>query len=124
MANPPPLPPSDRPALLYAGTNGQVTALDAVTGANVWRTALPHRWSADLVCLLLRGDDLFVGSQGHVLCLDAFTGAIRWENTLPGLGYQPVILAMHGGPDSGPEAVLAAAVMAQQAAASAAAASG
>ena len=83
------------PKVLYIGTNRFVTALNAKTGEESWRTKLPHAGGA-VVTILIKDRCLFVGHAGHAYCLDKRTGEILWENGLPKMGYHPVLLAMEG----------------------------
>ncbi len=73
-----------RQTLVHVGIKHWVLALDADTGAEVWRTKLK---SGDYVVLHRAGDRLFAANHGEIFCLDPATGAIRWNNKLPGLGW-------------------------------------
>ena len=79
------------PPPLYIGTNHFVAALHPRTGAEIWRTRLPHT-ADNLVALLPDPAYLYVGHSGYVYCLDKRMGTILWENGLAGLGYGPVML--------------------------------
>jgi outer membrane protein assembly factor BamB len=81
------------PNPLYIGTNRHVAALDPRTGAELWRTKLPHGGSA-IVTLLIGKAYIFAGHAGHAYCLDQRLGSIIWENDLPKMGYNPMLLAM------------------------------
>lgn len=106
------------PEILYAAMDKNVAAIDAATGAEIWRRKLPK--GGGLVNMLIKGDFLYVSSDGYVYCLERFMGEILWRNDMKKLGFGAVMLAMPGAsPTSAPAA---AALMAQQAAAAVAAA--
>ena len=79
---------------LYIGTNAHVLAVDVKTGAEVWRTKLPH--GVFTVCVLEADGRVFAGSGGYLHALDARTGKPLWKKKLKGLGFQPVTLAAGG----------------------------
>ena len=76
---------------IFIGTNRYVAALHPRTGAEIWRTRLPHAMSA-IVAVIVDSAYLYVGHSGYVYCLDKRLGSILWENGLTGLGYGPVML--------------------------------
>lgn len=76
----------------YIGTDSSVFALDAATGALVWRTGLGAGWSypgrtrgvaadGEMVVACAQEPLEWNGwrSAGHVVAFDAATGAIRWR---------------------------------------------
>lgn len=73
--------PRDR---IYAGAAGQVVALDAVTGREVWRTKLKGH---GFVTTGLAGERVIAATGGHLFALDPVTGSVLWKNELKGLGY-------------------------------------
>jgi outer membrane protein assembly factor BamB len=78
--------------LLYLGTNRSVVAIEPQTGAERWRTRLPHSGGSTVTVLVGR-THLFVGHAGRAYCLDRRSGSIIWENGLPRMGFYPVLLA-------------------------------
>jgi outer membrane protein assembly factor BamB len=77
---------------LAAGEAGRVLALDAATGEEAWRVAVPDAvgWGAPA----LAGGTLYVGIEGGVLALDAATGEERFRVRKPeraGLANSPVV---------------------------------
>lgn len=68
---------------LHVGVGGHAVAIDAATGAEIWRTKLE---SSSLVTVHESGSRLFAGAGGHLFCLDAASGEILRRNKLPGLG--------------------------------------
>lgn len=83
---------------LFIGSNGQVAAIDMVTGEVRWQTKLQSGMfcatgGAD-VSVIVRGGFVFAGSQGHLFCLDAESGGVIWHNELSGMGYNDVSLAL------------------------------
>ena len=100
---------------LFIGTSRFVAALDPATGAELWRTKLPHGTGGTPVSLLIKGRQLFAGCYGRVYCLDKQTGAILWENGLPKMGFYAVLMALEGADaGSSPEALIAAEQYRQQ----------
>ena len=73
--------PRDR---IYVGIAGHVTALDALTGREVWRTKLKGR---GFVTAGVASDRIIAATSGRVFALDPATGALLWENELKGLGF-------------------------------------
>jgi outer membrane protein assembly factor BamB len=69
--------------VLFFAIGGHVVAVDAVTGAEIWRTKLK---SMGDVTIHLTLDAIFAGTAGELFCLDPATGALRWKNGLAGLG--------------------------------------
>ncbi len=78
-----------------------MAALDPRTGAEIWRTKLPHAGSA-IVTLLIAPVHIHAGHAGYVYSLDKRTGTILWENDLPSMGYNPVMLAIDPRPNPRP----------------------
>ncbi len=107
------------PEILYAGTNKTVIAIDAATGAELWRRKLPK--GGGLVNILIKGDMLYVSSDGYVYGLERYMGEIVWRNDMKGLWYSPVMLAMVDATSQNPAAFSAAQMQAQAQAAAAAA---
>ena len=89
-----------QPPLLVAATNGQVTAIDPMTGEGKWCTELQKSvfsaTSGADVCVLVSGEYVYAGSNGHLFCLSIHDGSILWHNPLKGLGLHDVTLAMDG----------------------------
>jgi outer membrane protein assembly factor BamB len=71
------------------GVGGHAVSLDAVTGAELWRTKLK---SSGVVTIGVAGKRVLAGTGGEVFCLDAYTGRILWRNKLKGLGLGIVTL--------------------------------
>jgi outer membrane protein assembly factor BamB len=82
--------PRDPRLLLYVGIKNRVVALDASSGAEVWRAELR---SSDYVNVLWDGTALFAANSGEVWRLDPQTGAALWRNEMKGLGRGLVSLA-------------------------------
>ena len=82
--------PRDKRQLLYIGASGKVVALDASTGAEIWRTKLKGSGT-----VLLHRDDahLYATVSGELFCLDPDSGGTRWHNKLKGLGLGLVSMA-------------------------------
>lgn len=106
---------------LYVGTGRFVAALDQRTGAELWRTKLPHSGSV-VVSLAAAKAGLFVGHAGYLYCLDKRAGSIVWENGLRRMGFSAVIPVIEGAGE--PAAIAAAAKAEQQQRAAAAGAAG
>lgn len=68
---------------LFIGVGGHVVAIDAATGAELWRTKLK---SNSIVTILAVGARVFAGAGGELFCLDPRNGGIFWHNKLKGLG--------------------------------------
>jgi outer membrane protein assembly factor BamB len=58
-------------------------AIDAASGAEIWRTRLK---GADVVTVSVVANRVLGGTKGEVFCLDPATGTILWHNRLKGLG--------------------------------------
>ena len=69
--------------VVYVGIGSHVVALDAGSGAEIWKRKLK---GSNLVTLHVEGDAVLAGVQGEVFCLDATTGDVRWHNKLKGYG--------------------------------------
>lgn len=86
------MPPTAPEDLLFVGTHGWVVALHKFTGAEAWRTNLPHTgWN--VVTLLHEDGVLFAATGGHVFALNPANGEIAWTNSLKGLGTSHLCLA-------------------------------
>jgi len=85
---------------LFIGCNGSVSAIDPVTGSEVWRRTLSSGFfaatSAEDVCILEHEGRVFAGCNGHLFCLDGGSGEVVWHNELEGYGYNDVTMAMAG----------------------------
>lgn len=108
--------------VIYIATNGLVAAINAGTGAEIWRVKLPNGAGANPLTLLIWGERLFVGGKGRVWCLSRSSGAVVWENGLPKMGYQAVLMALEGatGGSDGAAAEMVQVIRRRQAAAAAA----
>lgn len=82
--------PRDPQVLLFVGIKNAVVALDAATGAEVWRAQLR---GSDFVSVLWDGEALFASNRGEVWRLDPHTGEALWHNELKGLGWGLASLA-------------------------------
>lgn len=86
---------------LYLGCNGTVSALDPVSGQEVWRTTLntgsifgsARRQDVNVV---EEGGIVIAGVYGYVFGLDARTGAVLWQNELTGMGHNDVTMCIGG----------------------------
>jgi len=78
--------------LLIIGIKGTVLALDAETGAEVWRTPLKGSDFTNLT-LTRAGDRVLAATRGEVFAIDALTGNPLWHNPLKGLGLGLVTFA-------------------------------
>jgi outer membrane protein assembly factor BamB len=65
------------------GIGGHAVSLDAVTGAELWRTKLK---SSGVVTIAVTDKRVLAGTGGELFCLDSHTGRILWQNKLKGLG--------------------------------------
>lgn len=109
--------PRDPQTLVYVGIKNVVVALDAATGAEVWRTQIR---GSGYINVLWDGNALLVSSSGEVWRLDPATGTGLWHNELKGLGRGLVSLATSRHPTSTQgHGLLAKAQMDAQAAAAA-----
>lgn len=91
--------------LLFAGTHGNVIAIDKESGATVWQTALPKS-KYQLVAILFEDETLFCATHGRVFALAPDNGRVLWTNELPGLRYGLVYLST--AQSSRPESLMAA----------------
>lgn len=82
--------------LLYAGSRGQVAAIDPATGAEVWRTALFVSPTTAPVTVLQHEGRVFAGCFDHLFCLDGATGRVIWNSEFAGTGYDGAALAIAG----------------------------
>lgn len=94
----------------FIGLGGHVVAVDAASGAEIWRSKLK---GSDVVTLCVAGNRIVAGAKGELFCLDPATGSILWHNRLKGLGTGIVAFASSG------DEVVAAVKAAQEAAAAA-----
>lgn len=94
--------------IVYVGIGSHVVALDAGSGAEIWKRKLK---GSTFVTLQVDGDALLAGVNGEVFCLDAKTGEVRWHNKLKGYGMGFVTFGATN------EVTAAAAIAAQAAAA-------
>lgn len=86
--------------LLFIGTNSTVSAVDAASGQELWRTTLKtgvfgSRGCQD-VAVVDDGPYVFAGCYGELFCLDAATGQVLWKNALQGLGYNDICMSIAG----------------------------
>lgn len=91
--------------LLFAGTYGNVVAIDKASGQTVWQTALPKA-KYMLVAILFEDDMLFCAAKGRIFALDPADGSILWSNEMPGLRYGLVYLST--AQSSRPESLMSA----------------
>jgi outer membrane protein assembly factor BamB len=82
--------PRDLPSFIYVGIKNCVVALDAATGAELWRSKLKGQ---DFVTVLFDGQSLVAANAGEVFALDPRNGAVLWHNNMKGLGLGLVSLA-------------------------------
>lgn len=82
--------PRRKREVLFIGVSGKVLALDADTGAEIWRTKLK---GSGTVLLHRDASRLYASVSGELFCLDAESGATRWHNKLKGLGMGLVSMA-------------------------------
>jgi outer membrane protein assembly factor BamB len=82
--------PRDLPSLIYVGIKNCVVALDAATGAELWRVKLKGQ---DFVTVLFDGQSLIAANAGEVFGLDPQDGGMLWHNNMKGLGLGLVSLA-------------------------------
>jgi outer membrane protein assembly factor BamB len=82
--------PRNQRQLLYIGASGKVLAMDAATGAEVWRTKLK---GSGTVLLHRDASHLYATVSGELFCLDPDSGGTRWHNKLKGLGLGIVSMA-------------------------------
>jgi outer membrane protein assembly factor BamB len=104
---------------VFVGIKNCVVALDARTGAEMWRAELR---SSDHVTVLWDGEALLAATSGEVWRLDPERGHVLWHNELKGLGRGLVSLASSRHATSNAETDLAAQKRRRDAAAAAAAA--
>lgn len=75
---------------VYIGVRGNVLAINAATGAEIWRTQVP---TADFVNVVLSGGRIFATTRGELHALDPASGRVLWSNQLKGLGMGLVTIA-------------------------------
>jgi outer membrane protein assembly factor BamB len=90
---------------LFVGIGHHVVALDARTGAELWRSKVKN---TGFVTVLWDGEALIAASAGEVYRLDPRTGDVLWHNPMPGLGFAVATLASDRQPLALPNAVGAA----------------
>ena len=96
--------PRDLQVLVFAGIKKSVVALDADSGAELWRTDLR---SADFVSVLWDGKALFATNAGEIWRLDPTNGGVMWHNEMSGLGRGLVSLASSRHPNASDELLAA-----------------
>ncbi len=83
---------------LYIGCNGNIAAIDAVSGEIVWQKSLKAGFFGDKVrenvTVLVDNEIVIAGCHGHVFGFDSMTGEQLWSNNLEGYGHNDVSLAM------------------------------
>ena len=82
--------PMAKPDLLYVAAAGNVVALDATTGHELWRRPLKP---SQVMSIVRHGSRLVAAAAGELWCLDAATGEVVWHNKLKGLGVGFVAIA-------------------------------
>lgn len=86
--------------ILIIGCNGYVSAINAGSGQELWRTKLRDGLLGGSrgsdVSVLIDGGQIFAGCYGRIYALDAASGNILWDNELKGMGYNEVALAKQG----------------------------
>lgn len=82
--------PREPQEVLFVGIKDSVLAIDASTGAEIWRVTLK---SGDYTNVLFDGEWVFAANAGEVFCLDPRTGTLVWQNEMKGLGRGLVSLA-------------------------------
>ena len=87
--------PREPQTFFFIGIKNSVVAVDARTGAEVWRAKLK---GSDFVTVLWDGDALIAANSGEVFRLDPGNGAVLWHNPLKGLGRGIVSLASSRAP--------------------------
>jgi hypothetical protein len=83
---------------VYAGSHGNVYALDSTTGSVVGHNSLSGM-DYDEVRLAMAGNALIVGTHGYALALNTANLENKpiWETSLPGCGYNIVSVLANGG---------------------------
>jgi outer membrane protein assembly factor BamB len=69
--------------ILYVGIKDSVVALDAATGAELWRQVLK---AADFVSVFFDGVNVYATNRGEIWAFDPQSGTPRWHNEMKGLG--------------------------------------
>lgn len=69
--------------LLFVGIGGYVTAIDSVSGQEIWRQKLK---GSNFVSIQVSDNVIYAGTAGELFCLDRASGNIQWHNSLKGLG--------------------------------------
>ena len=82
--------PRDPQVLVFVGISDSVVALDARSGAAVWRAKLR---GSDYVNVYWDGEVLVAANAGEVWRLDPANGSVIWHNELKGMGRRLVSLA-------------------------------
>ncbi|MEL6210561.1 MAG: PQQ-binding-like beta-propeller repeat protein [Pseudomonadota bacterium] len=86
--------------MIYAGSRGEIVALDERTGRVHWTFSLSggmlgHLKSADM-SLIDHNGLLFIGANGYVICLDAQNGFEMWRHDIKGAYQDWVALSVAG----------------------------
>ena len=100
--------------VLFVGGHGFVTALDKMSGDEIWRTSLKGS-GYGFVNLLLEKDHIFAASGGKMYCISADHGEVLWMNPMPKLGYGIYSFATTSQPGSSIPAAVASQQSQQQA---------
>jgi len=102
-----------RKGCLYVGIRGHVVALDAATGAELWRTKLK---GSDYVSVTADAAHVYAATRGETFALEPHAGSILWHNKMRGLGLGLVgLLTETGGIDSAAGAAAAQELQRQRA---------
>jgi len=75
--------------LLFVGTESVVCALDAATGAEVWRAPLPLGSYRGAV---IQHETLYVNAGPALCALDTKSGSLRWRHQFPAVASSPPTL--------------------------------
>jgi len=78
---------------IIIGIKGSVLALNAFTGAEVWRT---HCKGSSFINVVEQDGRIFATTYGEIFCLDANTGQILWHNPLRGMGFGHITISGSG----------------------------
>ncbi len=72
--------------VLFVGGHGFITAIDKVTGDEIWRTSLKGS-GYGFVNILIEDNRIIAASGGKLYCLAPEQGELLWTNSMSGLGY-------------------------------------
>jgi len=83
--------PLEAGGVMYVTGPNQVYALDALTGAEIWKYSRPQTrglvgdaaLGANRGVAMLGGQVFFVTDNAHLIALDRATGALSWETAMP-----------------------------------------